>query len=128
MELVRIKNGESISLRTGSVLEPETARSHGLKRSVSEESDDDVMRSMARRRKAAQATVKDVQQCSECEKVFKRPCDLTYAYSSMEALPNRLTYHIGSMRRLTPGPGNAVSRAANTTSMDGQPRKSETVT
>ena len=77
VELVRIKNGQSISLRTGSVIEPESSRSQGLKRSVSEESDDDVMRSMARRKKAAQASVKDVQRCSECEKVFKRPCDLT---------------------------------------------------
>lgn len=128
MELVRIKDGQSISLRTGSVLEPEEAGSHSLKRSISEESDDDIMRSMARRRKATQATVKDVQQCSECDKVFKRPCDLTYAFASMEALTNKLTYHIGSMRRLTPGPGNAPSLVANTTSMDGQLKRSETVT
>jgi len=51
---------------------------HGVKRSVSEESDEeDVLRSMARRRKSAQAAVKDAQKCSECSKVFKRPCDLT---------------------------------------------------
>lgn len=128
MELVRIKDGQSISIRTGSVLEPEAAGSHSLKRSVSEESDDDIMRSMARRRKATQVTVKDVQQCSECEKVFKRPCDLTYAFSSMEALSKKLTYRTGSMRRLTPGPGNAPSLAANTISMDGQLKRSETVT
>ncbi len=127
MELVRIKNGQSISLRTGSVIEPEAARSHGIKRSVSEESDDDVMRSMARRRKAAQATVKDVQQCSECDKVFKRPCDLTYAFPLIESLLYKLTYYTGSMRRLTPGPGSAASRAANITFMDGQPKRSETV-
>ena len=128
VELVRIKNGQSISLRTGSVISSETARSQGLKRSVCEESDEDVMRSMARRRKAAQATVKDVQQCSECDKVFKRPCDLTYASPSVEPRSNRLTYHIGSTKRLTLGPGSVANLAANTTSMDGQPRKNETVT
>ncbi|KAL8722606.1 MAG: hypothetical protein Q9225_000912 [Loekoesia sp. 1 TL-2023] len=32
---------------------------------------------MARRRKSAQAAVKEVQQCQDCDKVFKRPCDLT---------------------------------------------------
>ena len=83
MELVRIKNGQSISLRTGSVVEPESSRSQDPKRSVSDGSDEDVMRSMARRKKAAQATVKDVQQCSECDKVFKRPCDLTYVLRSI---------------------------------------------
>ena len=128
MELVRIKNGQSISLRTGLVVEPETSRSQGLKRSVSEELDDDVLRSMARRRKAAQAAVKDVQQCSECDKVFKRPCDLTYGLTFTEPTSDWLTSLTGSMRRLTPGPGNAVSLAANTTSTVGRPRRSETVT
>ena len=52
---------------------------HGQKRSSNEGLDDDVMRSMARKRKSAQPTLKDTaQQCSECDKVFKRPCDLTY--------------------------------------------------
>lgn len=77
VELVRIRNGKSISLRTGDEFEPEaSSSSHRIQRSTSVDSDDDVMRSMARRRKA-QAAVKDVQRCSECEKVFKRPCDLT---------------------------------------------------
>ena len=76
-ELVRTRNGKSISLRTGNEFEPEASSSgQRFKRSMSEDSDDDIMRSMARRRKA-QAAVKDVQRCSDCEKVFKRPCDLT---------------------------------------------------
>lgn len=78
-ELVRFKNGQSISLRTGAVVQPEFGGPDSrLKRSVSVESDDDTMRSMARRRKSAQNAVKDVQRCSDCDKVFKRPCDLTY--------------------------------------------------
>lgn len=82
-ELVRTtKDGRSVSLRTGerfSVEEMSARYQPGMKRSVSEESDEDVLRSMARRRKSAQPTVKDVQKCSDCSKVFKRPCDLTYA-------------------------------------------------
>lgn len=39
---------------------------------------------MARKRKSAQPTPKDTaQQCSECDKVFKRPCDLTYVLTSV---------------------------------------------
>ncbi|MCJ1388016.1 copper-binding transcription factor [Xylographa bjoerkii] len=81
-ELVRTKNGRSISLRTGEEVLADYASSpyqHGIKRSVSEESDGEVLRSMARRRKSAQPTVKDIQKCNECDKVFKRPCDLTLA-------------------------------------------------
>ncbi|MCJ1466100.1 copper-binding transcription factor [Pseudocyphellaria aurata] len=77
-ELVRLKNGESISLRTGAAVQPESKDLDSrLKRSASVESDNDVMRSMARRRKSAQPAVKDVQRCSDCDKVFRRPCDLT---------------------------------------------------
>ena len=75
-ELVRIKNGQSISLRTGSSMDPPST-SGGAKQAVDDESDDDPLRSMARRRKSAQAAVKEVQQCRDCDKVFKRPCDLT---------------------------------------------------
>ena len=126
VELVRIKNGQCISLRTGSVVDPESPRSQGPKRSMSEESDEDVMRSMARRKKAAQATVKDVQQCSECDKVFKRPCDLTYVSYSMTKM-NRLTFYLASMRRPIPGLGSVANLAANTIFTDGQLRRSETV-
>ena len=51
-----------------------------LKRALAEESDDDVMRSMARRRKSAQPVVKEVLKCRECARIFKRPCDLTYVF------------------------------------------------
>ena len=79
-ELVRTKGGRSISLRTGEEISADqmiTAKPHGMKRSVSEQADEDVLRSMARRRKSAQPVVKDIQKCNDCDKVFKRPCDLT---------------------------------------------------
>lgn len=76
VELVRIKNGQSLSLRTGSAMTPSSSTAGG-KRRADEDSDDDPLRSMARRRKSAQAAPKEVQQCQDCEKIFKRPCDLT---------------------------------------------------
>ncbi|KAL9038204.1 MAG: hypothetical protein Q9180_003273 [Flavoplaca navasiana] len=76
-ELVRIKNGQRISLRTGSSIDPSSSPK-GKEYSLDEEiDDDDAVRSMARRRKSAQAPVKQVQQCRDCDKIFKRPCDLT---------------------------------------------------
>lgn len=75
-ELVRIKDGQTISLRTGSVIDS-VSSSLGAKRAMDEDSEEDPLRSMARRRKSAQAAVKEVQQCQDCDKVFKRPCDLT---------------------------------------------------
>ncbi|KAL9030573.1 MAG: hypothetical protein Q9196_001334 [Gyalolechia fulgens] len=75
-ELVRIKDGQNISLRTGSVIDS-VSSSLGAKRSMDEDSNEDPLRSMARRRKSAQAAAKEVQQCQDCDKVFKRPCDLT---------------------------------------------------
>ncbi|KAL9600872.1 MAG: hypothetical protein Q9219_002914 [cf. Caloplaca sp. 3 TL-2023] len=75
-ELVRTRDGVSISLRTGSVVPP-VSDSENAKQPAEEDSDEDPLRSMARRRKSAQATVKEAQQCQECDKVFKRPCDLT---------------------------------------------------
>jgi hypothetical protein len=74
-ELVRKKNGKSISLA------PEAAgiESMSSKRPLTDdeyEDDDDVLRSMARRRKSDKAG--DVTHvCSSCKKEFKRPCDLT---------------------------------------------------
>ncbi|UPX11640.1 uncharacterized protein EKO05_0002235 [Ascochyta rabiei] len=71
VELVREKNGKVIPLVTGS----ENAY---RKRALSEEDidDDDVMRSMARRRKSDKPG--DVlHMCRDCKKEFKRPCDLT---------------------------------------------------
>lgn len=79
-ELVRIKNGKSISLRTGSTIKQEdspTMSSKEFKRHASEEMDDDFLRSMGRRKKGAPPPT-DIHHCRDCEKVFKRPCDLTY--------------------------------------------------
>ena len=88
-ELVRTRDGKTISLRTGQELSPEEMK-QGLKRS-SAEIDEDLERSMARRRKSAPA-VKEVQRCSECAKIFKRPCDLTYALAQ-HGFVSRLTSH-----------------------------------
>jgi hypothetical protein len=74
-ELVRKKNGKSISLA------PENAGFEAMssKRPLTDDEfddDDDVLRSMARRRKSDKAG--DVMHvCSSCKKEFKRPCDLT---------------------------------------------------
>lgn len=72
-ELVRIKNGKAISLRTGAEFQPQP--NPALDTSM-EDGVDDLTRSMARRRKSAPTVVKNVE-CSECQKQFKRPCDLT---------------------------------------------------
>ena len=76
-QLVRIKNGKSISLRTGEEVEPGSGIGQRPEHPMGMELDFDIERSMARRRKAEQAAVKEQQKCKECDKVFKRPCDLT---------------------------------------------------
>ncbi len=87
-QLVRVKNGKTFPINSTnpqdaeSLVDEEMSSSTAMKRSLSEESyeEDDVRRSMARRRKSAQGSAKDVPQtCRECNKEFKRPCDLTYA-------------------------------------------------
>lgn len=71
-ELVAYKDGQAISMKTGQAYNGST-----LKRNLSVSSaDEGVARSMARRKKNAPPM--DInQKCSNCEKVFKRPCDLT---------------------------------------------------
>ncbi len=82
-ELVRVKNGKTIAIgnHTAGNGEGSSLVNHqGMKRSLSEKTSDDdsATRSMARRRKSAQVVPKDVvQRCGGCDKVFKRPCDLT---------------------------------------------------
>jgi hypothetical protein len=77
-ELVREKNGQVIPLNKNS---PDEEFYNGLsssKRTLSdaEMDDDEVMRSMARRRKSEKPG--DVMHvCRDCKKDFKRPCDLT---------------------------------------------------
>lgn len=81
--LVRVKNGKTIAISnqtTGDDKISTRVKHHVLKRSLSVDTseDDSVTRSMARRRKAALISPKDlVQRCRDCEKEFKRPCDLT---------------------------------------------------
>jgi hypothetical protein len=74
-ELVRHKDGKAISLRTGEPYEEDAVPA--MKRSLSNQSvDEGVARSMARRKKNAPPM--DInQKCRDCDKVFKRPCDLT---------------------------------------------------
>ena len=75
-ELVRIKNGQAISLRTGEAVQPGNSPS-GMKRSASAGPEDDLLHSMARRKKTEAEKAKSIQRCRECDKEFKRPCDLT---------------------------------------------------
>ncbi|RMZ84227.1 hypothetical protein DV738_g848, partial [Chaetothyriales sp. CBS 135597] len=72
-ELVRWKNGKGISLRTGLPYEAVP----GLKREASALLDDDVSRSMARRKKGYIPEIVEMR-CSDksCHKVFTRKCDL----------------------------------------------------
>lgn len=84
-ELVRVKkDGQAISLATGLPVDlsdkaPETPVN--FKRSQSEEAmdEEEVMRSMARRKKNASPEELAPKRCREpgCNKEFKRPCDLT---------------------------------------------------
>lgn len=75
-----MKNGQSISLSTGSTVKAEsdsTMSPRANKRLSSEDLDDDILRSMGRRRKGVPPPSQDSQRCRDCDKTFKRPCDLT---------------------------------------------------
>ncbi|CCC14141.1 unnamed protein product [Sordaria macrospora k-hell] len=84
-ELVRVKkNGQAISLATGlpvDLCEKAPESPVNFKRSQSEEAldEEEVMRSMARRKKNASPEELAPKRCREpgCNKEFKRPCDLT---------------------------------------------------
>ena len=81
-ELVRVKNGKTVAIGNHTAGDDEAsspAKHQLMKRSLSVDTEDDgVTRSMARRRKSAQGPPKDlVQRCHDCDKEFKRPCDLT---------------------------------------------------
>ena len=73
-ELARSKDGKLISLRTGEPIDMD-AESPIRKSFATQEERDEYELSMARRRKNAPEKVS--QRCSECDKEFKRPCDLT---------------------------------------------------
>lgn len=79
-ELIRVKqDGTAISMATGEVVDLKAPIT--FKRSLSEQLDDDedIMRSMARRKKNATPEELAPKKCREpgCDKEFKRPCDLT---------------------------------------------------
>lgn len=84
-ELVRVKkNGKIISMATGEVIdkiEEEADGSVRFKRLANQEQADEeeIMRSMARRKKNASPEELAPKKCREpgCNKEFKRPCDLT---------------------------------------------------
>jgi hypothetical protein len=84
-ELVRVKkNGKAFSIATGELieeLEEDSKDGVRIKRSASEELEDEeeIMRSMARRKKNATPEELAPKKCREpgCNKEFKRPCDLT---------------------------------------------------
>ncbi|KAH8675626.1 hypothetical protein BX600DRAFT_179033 [Xylariales sp. PMI_506] len=84
-ELVRVKkNGVAISIATGQPIESIEEDSKSpirFKRSMSEqlEDEEEIMRSMARRKKNASPAELAPKKCKEpgCNKEFKRPCDLT---------------------------------------------------
>ncbi|RDI89344.1 hypothetical protein Vi05172_g647 [Venturia inaequalis] len=77
-ELVRKKDGKLIPLSERSGLDTAKGSSSSSKRPLSDDSemDDEILRSMARRRKSDKPG--DVMHpCTVCAKEFKRPCDLT---------------------------------------------------
>ncbi|GAP86101.1 putative zinc finger transcription factor ace1 [Rosellinia necatrix] len=84
VQLVRVKkNGKAISLTTGELVE-ELEEGKGpvrFKRSMSEQAEDEeeIMRSMARRKKNATPEELAPKKCTHpgCKKEFARPCDLT---------------------------------------------------
>ncbi|KAK3301154.1 uncharacterized protein B0H64DRAFT_414765 [Chaetomium fimeti] len=84
-ELVRVKrNGKMISMATGEPIDKIDEEADGtvrFKRSASQELEDEeeIMRSMARRKKNASPEELAPKKCREpgCNKEFKRPCDLT---------------------------------------------------
>lgn len=74
VELVATEGSTSTSMATGELYDPESPPL--FKRTMSDEADEGVERSMARRKKNAPPM--DInQKCDHCDKVFKRPCDLT---------------------------------------------------
>src|SRR5690606_37806680 len=83
-ELVRVKkDGKAYSLATGEFvdLDEDVKGPIRIKRSLSEglEEDEDILRSMARRKKNPTPEELAPKKCREpgCTKEFKRPCDLT---------------------------------------------------
>lgn len=81
-QLVQVnKDGQAISLATGEVIDMNEEPTFKLRRSAPEEAadEDEIMRSMARRKKNASPEELAPKKCREpgCNREFKRPCDLT---------------------------------------------------
>jgi len=70
-----------MSLISGYAVSDDECASPSTKRPIEDEDEEDVLRSMARRKKSLGPAIKEVQMCSDCGKTFKRPCDLTYGSS-----------------------------------------------
>ncbi|KAJ5780675.1 Zinc finger C2H2 [Penicillium paradoxum] len=75
-ELVVMQDGKPISLATGKPYEADVAGATKRTITLDDAVDEGVERSMARRKKDA-PPMNINQKCSDCDKVFKRPCDLT---------------------------------------------------
>ncbi|KAG6036644.1 copper-binding transcription factor [Claviceps citrina] len=81
-ELIRVrKDGSAVSIVTGKPVDLDENPAVQFKRSISEQREDEeeIMRSMARRRKNATPEELAPKKCREpgCNKQFRRPCDLT---------------------------------------------------
>ncbi|KAJ5520408.1 Zinc finger C2H2 [Penicillium fimorum] len=75
-ELVIVQDGNSISMATGKPYEADVSGATKRTITLDDAVDEGVERSMARRKKDA-PPMNINQKCADCDKVFKRPCDLT---------------------------------------------------
>ncbi|KAJ5967500.1 hypothetical protein N7501_003748 [Penicillium viridicatum] len=75
-ELVIMQNGKPISMATGKPYEADASGAAKRTITLDDAVDEGVERSMARRKKDA-PPMNINQKCADCDKVFKRPCDLT---------------------------------------------------
>ncbi|KAJ5372324.1 Zinc finger C2H2 [Penicillium concentricum] len=75
-ELVIMQDGKPISMATGKPYEADVSGTAKRTISLDDAVDEGVERSMARRKKDA-PPMNINQKCADCDKVFKRPCDLT---------------------------------------------------
>lgn len=75
-ELVRHKDGKTISIASDQVLSTDDVASASMKRPMDDVDvdHDEALRAMARRKKNAKP---EIHTCDLCDKEFKRPCDLT---------------------------------------------------
>ncbi|KOS47446.1 hypothetical protein ACN38_g1586 [Penicillium nordicum] len=75
-ELVIMRDGKPISMATGKPYEADASGAAKRTITLDDAVDEGVERSMARRKKDA-PPMNINQKCADCDKVFKRPCDLT---------------------------------------------------